>query len=97
MNTGVPLGILVGFLSGAAFVLCVLAARDRKFLQASSSILAIPAAMFGGGWLTSLFDVEDILSAYVTALAATTIAVGIVPLVALVVWATEQLYVRHPG
>ena len=90
MNTGIPLGILVGFFSGAAFVLCLLAARDEKPLQAASGILAIPAAMFGGGWLTTLFDVADILSAYVTALAGTVIAVGIVPLIALVVTATQR-------
>ena len=96
MNAGIPLGIFMGLLSGTAFVLCLLATRQGRILQAGSAILGIPATVFGGGWLTTLFDVEDIVSSYVTALAATAVAVGIVPLVALVVLTTQELLVRHP-
>jgi hypothetical protein len=96
VNAGIPLGVLVGFLSGGAFVLCLVAARNEKTLQAVASIAGIPTSCFGGGWLTTLFDVDDILSAYVTALAATTVVVGIVPLVALVVYATQRLLEPRP-
>jgi hypothetical protein len=91
MATGIPLGILVGFLSGAAFALCLLSAKKGDTLKAAGSILAIPTSCFGGGWLTTLFDVEDILSAYVMALAVTTIVVGSVPLGALVIRVTHDL------
>ena len=60
-------------------------------MKAGSSILAIPTSCFTGGWLTTLFDVDDILSAYVTSLAATSILVGAVPLYALVVSVTLEL------
>jgi len=89
--TGIPLGILVGFLSGAAFVLCLKSARNNDPLKAGTSILAIPTSCFAGGWLTTLFDVDDILSSYVTALAATSIVVGAIPLYALVVSVTHEL------
>ena len=77
-------------LSGAAFVLCLKAAR-RGRVEGGSSILAIPTSCFTGGWLTTLFEVDDILSAYVTSLAATSILVGAVLLYALVVSVTHEL------
>jgi hypothetical protein len=91
MNVGIPLGIFVGFLCGAAFTAALAGARKEKALQLSGSILAIPASCFGGGWLTMLFDVDDILSAYVTALAATAIPVSIPAFYFLIVYTNQEL------
>jgi hypothetical protein len=89
--TGIPLGILVGFWSGAAFIFCLRAAWDGEMLKAAASVLTIAPAVFGGGWLTSTFDVEDVLSWYVTALAATAVPLGSIPLFAYVVRLTRDI------
>lgn len=91
MVTGIALGVMVGFLSAAAFALCLLAAHRGQALPAATSILAIPSSCFAGGWLTSLFDVEDILSAYVAALSLTTIVLGALPLFRLIVLVSSGL------
>ena len=91
MSAGLPLGVLVGFVGGAAFVLFTLAAIEGAALKAATSLPAMPASWFGGGWLTSLFDVEEILSWYVSSLAVTTLAIGAYPLFKLIVWVGRRL------
>ena len=85
MGVGIALGVLVGFVSGAAFLLFLRAAFQGDPLKAGTSLVAMPATWFGGGWLTTIFDVATILSAYVTSLAATVVAIGVVPLYQLVI------------
>jgi hypothetical protein len=89
---GIPLGILVGFLSGAAFLIFLRAAvLGGQSLKVAASLLAMPTSWFAGGWLTQTFDVEQILSSYVTALAATTIVIGALPLFRLVIRVTNEV------
>jgi hypothetical protein len=83
--TGIPLGILIGFLSGAAFVIFLRSAIRGDGLKAGTSLLSMPTSWFAGGWLTQLFDVERMLSSYVTALAVTTVAIGALPLYRVVI------------
>jgi hypothetical protein len=83
--TGIPLGILVGFVSGAAFLVFLRAAFQGEGLKAGSSLLSMPTSWFAGGWLTQLFDVQRILSSYVTALSVTVIAIGVLPLFRVVI------------
>lgn len=66
---GASLGILVGIVSGAAFILIVNAAREENALKAAATLLTMPMTWFGGGWLTQVFDLERILDAYVVSLA----------------------------
>ena len=54
-------------LEWSRIVLCLKSARDNDPLKAGGSILAIPTSCCTGGWLTTLFDVDDILSAHLTA------------------------------
>jgi fucose 4-O-acetylase-like acetyltransferase len=66
---GIPLGILVGLVSGVAFVFFLRSAFSEDPLKVAESLLAMPAAWFGGGWLTTVFDLERILDSYVMSLA----------------------------
>jgi hypothetical protein len=76
VNVGLPLGVLMGFVSGAAFFILVQAAQDRQRLRAVSGLTGLPAIWFGGGWLTTVFDVEEILSWYVSSLCLTAVPIA---------------------
>ena len=86
MGVGIALGVLVGVVSGAAFLMFLKAAfQNGDPLKVGASLLGMPATWFGGGWLTTIFDISKILSAYVTSLAATVVLIGVIPLYQLVV------------
>jgi hypothetical protein len=91
VNAGLPLGVLVGFVGGAAFIFFTLAALEGAALKAATSLPAMPASWFGGGWLTTHFDVDEILSWYVSSLAVTTLAISVYPLFKLIVWIGRRL------
>lgn len=59
---GIPLGILVGIVSGAAFLIFLRTAFRGDAQKAAGSLLAMPTSWFAGGWLTQVFDVKLILS-----------------------------------
>ena len=80
MNVGLPLGVLIGFVSGAAFIILMKAATNGQALRAVGGLTSLPAIWFGGGWLTTVFDVEEILSWYVTSLCLTAVPLGSVGL-----------------
>lgn len=86
VGVGIALGVLVGVVSGAAFLVFIRAAfQTGDALKAGASLLGMPTTWFGGGWLTTLFDISQILSAYVTTLAALMVLIGSWPLYHLVV------------
>jgi hypothetical protein len=85
VGVGIALGVLVGVVSGAAFLIFLRAAFVGDPLKAGTSLVAMPATWFGGGWLTTIFDIATILSAYVTSLAATVVVIGVIPLYQLVI------------
>jgi hypothetical protein len=82
---GIALGVLVGVVSGAAFLVFLRAAFGGEPQKAGAGLVSMPATWFGGGWLTTVFDISQILSAYVTALAATVVLIGALPLYQLVI------------
>ena len=84
VGVGIALGVLVGVVSGAAFVIFLRGAFEGDPLKAGASLVGMPATWFGGGWLTTVFDIAKILSAYVTSLAVTVVLIGIIPLYHLV-------------
>jgi hypothetical protein len=88
---GIPLGILVGFVSGAAYVIFLRTAFGGDAMKAGSSLLAMPTSWFAGGWLTQTFDLELILSSYVAALAASVVAIGAYPTLRVVVRIADEL------
>jgi hypothetical protein len=74
---GIPLGILIGLVTGIAFLLLVELARKGSgagdTFKVVSALLGIPSFWFAGGWLTGesiLRDVDpaDIRSAYILTL-----------------------------
>jgi hypothetical protein len=83
---GIALGILVGVVSGAAFGIYLDASTGTDATKAAdpmkvaTSLLAMPTSWFGGGWLTNIFDLDEILSWYVTSLAVSFLIVGAYPL-----------------
>lgn len=85
MAVGIPLGILVGLVSGAAFIVFLRTAVLGDALKAAGSLLAMPSSWFGGGWLTQAFDLERILSSYVTSLAVSVVIICLYPLYCFVV------------
>jgi hypothetical protein len=87
MVVGASLGILVGIVSGAAFILIVNAAKEENALKAAATLLTMPTTWFGGGWLTQVFDLERILDAYVVSLAVSMLVICGVSL-----W---EMIVRH--
>ncbi|MGH3015737.1 MAG: hypothetical protein ACRDNR_14595 [Gaiellaceae bacterium] len=77
MVLGIPLGILIGLVTGIAFWLLVELARNGSgpgdTFKVVSMLLGIPTFWFAGGWLTGssiLKDVDpaDIRSAYILTL-----------------------------
>jgi len=91
MNVGISLGVLIGFLSGAAFLIFLKAAFSGQMFKAASSLLAMPTTWFAGGWLTQTFDVERILSSYVTALSVTVVVIGAFPLFRVVLRVAQDV------
>lgn len=90
MSVGLPLGVLVGFVGGTAFAFCILAALKGDALKAAVQLLGMPASWFGGGWLTTVFDIDEILSWYVGGVAGTTVVIGSYPLFRFLVWLGRQ-------
>jgi hypothetical protein len=92
MVVGIALGVLVGAVSGTALAIFLGAAfgPEGDLLQAGKGLLSMPATWFGGGWLTTVFDVTNILSAYVTSLAITVLAIGAIPMMKTVVWCSNR-------
>jgi hypothetical protein len=88
---GIPLGILVGVVSGAAFIVFLRTAFMGDALKAAGSLLAMPSSWFAGGWLTKVFDLERILSSYVTSLAISVVAIGAYPLFRVVIRIGNEL------
>jgi hypothetical protein len=88
---GIPLGILVGLASGAAFIVFLRAAFRNDAMKAAGSLLAMPTSWFGGGWLTEVFDLDQILSWYLTSLAVCFLAIGGYPLFRAVVRIGNEL------
>ena len=85
MAVGIPLGILVGIVSGAAFVVFLRTAFLENKLKAAGSMLSMPTSWFAGGWLTEVFDVDEVLSSYVTTLAISVVVIAAYPLLMVVV------------
>jgi hypothetical protein len=88
---GIPLGVLIGIASSAAFIIFLRAAFLSDGLKAAGSLLAMPTAWFGGGWLTSVFDLDQILSAYVTSLAVSVVLICSYPLARVVIRIGSEL------
>ena len=85
MSVGIPLGILVGVVSGAAFGVYLSVSFGEDPMKAAASLLAMPTSWFGGGWLTEVFELDEILSWYVASLAVSFLIVGGYPLFRFVV------------
>lgn len=90
---GIPLGILIGIVTGVSFLFLVHTAwrssEDPKAIfSVVAHILAIPTFWFGGPWLTTtmLADVQpgSILTSYLVSLTCTFVAISIFILVKLV-------------
>lgn len=95
MAVGIPLGVLVGAVSGAAFAIFLRTAVLGDGPKAAASLLAMPSAWFGGGWLTSVFDVEKILDAYVTSLAISMLLIASYPLMRFIIRIGNELGVAE--
>lgn len=91
MAIGVPLGILVGVVSGAAFIVFLRTAFLGDALKAAGSLLSMPTSWFAGGWLTEVFDVDEILSSYVTSLAISVVVISAYPLLRVVIRVGHEL------
>ena len=90
----VALGVLIGLVSGLAFMLLLRTALSGKLeFKASMAIvgelLAIPTFWFGGSWVTASLlqglNVAEILPTYMVALAVVFSAIAIYPLSRLVI------------
>jgi hypothetical protein len=90
---GMPLGVLIGVLSGiigAALIGVVrLGIALKDIPQVAGELVAIPTFWFGGSWLTGKMlesvPTADIVQSYVLALAVTFVAVVVYPLIRLVI------------
>ena len=91
---GIPLGLLIGVISGIAFMFLILTAwsnslNAKTILSIVAELLAIPTFWFGGPWLTTAMlkevRLEAILPAYLTTLACTFLVIAVVPIFKLVV------------
>ncbi len=90
-EVGIPLGILIGVVSGGCAVLLIRAGWGhpdvKATLQVVAQLLAIPTFWFGGPWLTTtmLASVEpaEIRSSYFLALTVVFVPLAAMPLVAL--------------
>jgi hypothetical protein len=85
MLVGIPLGLLVGVVSGVAFVLLIREALRGEVIRIAGLLTSMPGTWFGGGWLTELFDLDAILSSYVATLAVSFLLIAAYPLLRLVV------------
>jgi hypothetical protein len=64
---------------------------DALARSAAGSLLAMPTSWFGGGWLTKVFDLDEILSWYLTSLAVCFLAIGGYPLFRAVIRIGNEL------
>lgn len=81
MIIGIPLGILIGTISGAVALVLIRTANSirasnlKPIVAVTAEILAIPTFWFGGSWVTTKFisvsSIPDILNAYIVTLAIT--------------------------
>ena len=97
MQIGIPLGVLIGVVSGISLILLIVTSAKisererplRTILALIGEILAIPTFWFGGPWITQRFltsvDLEQIVSSYVLSLAITFVLIAIYPLTRLVI------------
>ena len=82
---GIPLGILIGVITGvaAALLIDMASGQGRKdsgtLLKLLAQLLAIPTFWFGGPWLATTMikqlDLNSILPTYLTALACTFVGI----------------------
>lgn len=92
MAVGIPLGVLVGTASGAAFLIFLRSAfQQGDATKAAGSLLAMPTSWFGGGWLTSVFELDLILSSYVSSLAVVVVVICAYPLTRVVIRIGNEL------
>jgi hypothetical protein len=96
-EVGVPLGILIGSISGGVAILLIRtgwrAADVKGAIEVVAQLLAIPTFWFGGPWLTTtmLVSVEpaEIRSSYFISLTAVFVALAGIPL-AMLAWSTGR-------
>lgn len=77
--------------SGAAFIVFLRTAFLGDAMKAAGSLLSMPTSWFAGGWLTGVFDLERILSSYVTSLAIAVVTISAYPLFRVVVRVGNEL------
>jgi hypothetical protein len=91
---GIPLGILIGVITGIAAVFVIRAAwgspkNAKPILKLLAQLLAIPTFWFGGPWLTTTMlaqiELGKILPSYLVALACTFVGITLLPLFKIVV------------
>lgn len=98
---GIPLGILIGLVSGYVLTLLLRTAVSIKEPQVKDTLsvigelFSIPTFWFGGPWVTGVFlksvDRASILPQYMVSLAFTFLAIVIWPLIKLVISLGEQI------
>jgi hypothetical protein len=82
---GIPLGIMIGILSGIALLLFLKTILEeqsvKKTITVVGEILAIPVFWFGGSWVTTplleSIDREEMLPYYILALSCTWVPIGV--------------------
>jgi hypothetical protein len=91
---GIPLGILIGIISGLTFVVLLHTAwsstRDSKsIILLIAELLAIPTFWFGGTWLTTIMlkdiQLNTILPDYLVSLTCTFVVIAMYPLSMIVI------------
>lgn len=101
MTEGLPLGTVVGILSGVWLILLLVSAVAPKMTWKTaaaiiSSLVAIPGFMLGGSWGTATIlkvaklDFSAIISWYLDALAISFLVVVALPLLRFV-WRAQQI------
>ncbi len=96
-EVGIPLGILIGLVSGGCAIFLIRAGWGhpdvKATLQVVTQLLAIPTFWFGGPWLTTsmMASVEpaEIRSSYFLALTAAFVPLAVAPL-AVLAWETGR-------
>lgn len=87
-EVGIPLGVLIGLISGVTFLKFLGTLRDAVGLQAvlpiAAELFALPVFWFGGQWIPTeminAVELSQIISSYVGALAVTFTLMSIIPL-----------------
>ena len=97
---GIPLGILIGVITGIAAVFVIRTAwsspkNAKPILKLLGELLAIPTFWFGGPWLTTTMmarlELGTILPAYLVALACTFVGITLLPLFRIVVQVGNEI------